>query len=140
MKNEQSEQHIKKLFKTHGTVKPHKDFTSQVMQSIESVSPEKVSDMREKKWDGMILATAGALAFGGLLYFFIFGNGVHIWGEYDPIMLPVMKNIWISLKEIITSFKISSVTIVILAGIISILTAERVLRKIQSGKSTIHLV
>lgn len=140
MNMQNTDKELKKLFKEYASIQPPDNFTNQVLQSIESRQTEKAVNYSFFKQDFSIGIIAGLLAITGIIYILIFTDGAMVWSEYDPIMYPIFKNIWINLKEAISSIKVSSVTIVIIAGIVSLFMAERLIRKIQSNRSSINLL
>jgi hypothetical protein len=140
MNTQNTEDHLKKIFKAHGTIEPKVDMTEQIMRSIQGIPLESSIERKEMGWYRWALIITGIISIGGLIYYFIFGNGHSVIGEFNPILLPVFKNIWINLQEVFDSFEVSSITIVILAGLFSLFMIERLLRKIQSGKGALHLI
>ncbi|MCB2221520.1 MAG: hypothetical protein KQI35_14065 [Bacteroidetes bacterium] len=140
MNTQNTENNLKKIFKAHGTVEPKTDITEQIMRSIQGIPIETAAERKEMGWYRWALVITGVISIAGLIYYFIFGNGHSVMGEFNPILIPVFKNIWINLKEVFDSFKVSSITIVILAGMVSLFMIERLLKKIQSGRGALHII
>lgn len=140
MNKQNNDINLEKLFRSHGTIEPNARLTENIMQAIEASDEKTTTAISETYGAKYFFVIPAILAFAGFVYFFVFGNGVLIWSEYDPILFPIFKSIWLSLKDIFLSFKVSSVTIIILGGLGSLFMVERILRKLQSARSSMHLI
>jgi len=121
---------IKKLIGETKLESPSIDFTQRVMTDIENLSREPVSitDFIISKIWYLILAVMIVVVIAGVLYFTP-GSRELILREYRPLLFDLPQIVINNFRNLFSSVKISSVTVVILISIASIFAADRFVRK-----------
>jgi hypothetical protein len=121
---------IKKLIGETKLESPSIDFTQRVMTDIENLSREPVSitDFIISKIWYLILAVMIVVVIAGVLYFTP-GSRELILREYRPLLFDLPQIVINNFRNLFSSVKISSVTVVILISIASIFAAEQFVRK-----------
>jgi hypothetical protein len=121
---------IKKLIGETKLESPSIDFTQRVMTDIENLSREPVSitDFIISKIWYLILAVMIVVVIAGVLYFTP-GSRELILREYRPLLFDLPQIVINNFRNLFSSVKISSVTVVILISIASIFAADQFVRK-----------
>ena len=129
---------LKEIVKKSGHEYPSDRFTDNVMKAVREAhipqpSAEQVSWFRS---GGFITVLAVILGTTAVAYFFyLYGNILFV-KDIDPVFGTVLKDLYHNLTEIIDAIKISSITMVIIGGLIILLGLEYFLRKFQSTKNS----
>ncbi len=121
---------LKKLFGNIKIESPSIDFTQRVMIDIEDLSDENISLkelIRSKVWY-LILAIMVVIVIAGVLYFTP-GSREAISQEYRPMLFDVPQIVINNFRNLFSSIKLSSVTVVILISIGSIFIADQFIRR-----------
>jgi hypothetical protein len=142
MNNDNIEHRLKELFTKHGKLNPHDGFTDRVMGKINDLPIPAVSSSfaKEGKSNWIILTSVSVIALIALIYYFSM-TGVSFFSvEFKPVLLPVFEKLFTSFKGLLGSFKISSVTIIIILSIISVFAADQLIRRFQSHKNSLSIL
>ncbi len=126
---------FRKLFQKTGLESPSPGFTSALMRKIEQMEPssEHVSDNSvSNSWFwGIFITILAGLGLSSMYYFDI---GL-LPDSFKPILSPVFESIYHSFKSIFENIEISSTTLVIILGFVSIVGIERILNKLKVTKN-----
>jgi hypothetical protein len=121
---------FKKLVGETKLESPSVDFTKRVMLDIENLSSEPVSItgfLISKIWY-LILAVMIVVVIAGVLYFTP-GSREVILKEYRPLLFDIPQLVINNFRNLFSSVKLSSVTVVILISIASVFAADQFIRK-----------
>ncbi len=109
---------------------PSIDFTHRVMTDIENLENESVSItgfILSKIWY-VVLAVMIIAVVAGVLYFTP-GSREIISKEYRPLIFDIPQIVLNNFRNLLSSVKVSSVTVVILISIASVFIADQLVRK-----------
>ena len=121
---------LKQLFEETQLESPSDDFTGRVMVDIENLGNESVSITEwilSKIWY-LVLAVMILVVVAGVLYFTP-GSREIISKEYRPLLFDIPQIVLNNFRNLFSSIKLSSVTVVILISIGSIFIADQFVRK-----------
>lgn len=128
---------LKEFIQKSDLESPSDGFTIGVMKKIEHITvehPLQMSIFRKlRNWYIVIFSGIAALAY--TVYYFIHSNLQFIYGDYDPMMVPVFKKLFLSFKELLPDLKISSFTIVIILAIMSLFLIDRLINRFRTRKN-----
>jgi predicted neutral ceramidase superfamily lipid hydrolase len=117
---------------------PSADFTSRVMQKINEVAPEPSLSSKLikhiKSWYFIAMAFIFGIAY--TLYYFTDGKWELVATDFDPVIFPIFKKIFVSLTGLFHSIQISSFTIVVILSIAALFIIDRLLNKFRTGRQT----
>jgi len=133
MEDIQFDRHLKKFFKRTGLMNPSPDFTQQVMERIYQLPVEmtQATNKTERLKDWLLFLTLGVVGLLATAWYFISYNNVSFEmpkPEYWPLFEKIVDN----LSGIIASFRVSSITVAVIAAIIFVFATDFVIKKIQS--------
>ena len=133
---EREDEILKKIFRESGLDVPSDDFTGRVMNKIEVVTVEQrpQASLLKKLRDWYLPVFTGIVALG--LSVFYLSDNYQIFPEnYDPLIVPVFKKIFLGFQELVPELKISSFTIVIILSIAGLFLLDRLISRFKTKSS-----
>jgi hypothetical protein len=128
---------LKGFIQKSGLESPSDGFTSRVIRKIENEVAEQPLQMniyrKLRSWYIVIFSGIAAVAY--TVYYFIHSNLQFISGDYDPMIIPVFKKLFLSFKELLPGLKVSSFTVVIILAITGLFLIDRLINKFRTRKN-----
>jgi len=127
---------LKKLIQKSDPENPSPSFTGEVMKKIELIDDQK-EETRSFPFNFNFWYFVAGIGFIGILYviyFFLSRDSNFLGLNFDPAVIPFFKSILQSFIGIFKSFKISSLTIIIIAAIALLFVIDQILRRSQASK------
>ncbi len=116
---------------------PSDGFTSRVMNKIENDVVEQPLQMtiyrKLRSWYIVIFSGIAAIVY--TVYYFIHNNLQFIIGDYDLMIIPVFKKLFLSFKELLPGLKVSSFTVVIILAITGLFLIDRLINRFRTRKN-----
>jgi hypothetical protein len=127
---------IRKLIQKSDPENPSSSFTEDVMKKIEMLDDQKQESksftFNFNYW--YFVAAIGMIGVLYVVYYFLSRENILAFQNFDPAVMPFIEGILKSFSGIFESFKISSLTIIIIAAIAMLFVIDQVLRRSQAGK------
>jgi len=125
---------FRKLFQKTGLDSPSPEFTPELMKKIEQLEQSSAfsSDknaLNSWYW-GIFIAILTSIGLSIMYYY----NISLLPDSFKSILSPVFESIYHSFKSIFETIRISSTTLVIIVGFVSIVGIERILNKLKVTK------
>jgi len=134
---DKSEDFLKDFIQKLDLESPSDGFTSRVMNKIENEVAEQSLQMniyrKLRSWYIAIFSAIAAIAY--TVYYFIHSNLQFFIGDYDLMIIPVFKKLFLSFKELLPGLKVSSFTVVIILAITGLFLIDRLINRFRTRKN-----
>jgi hypothetical protein len=133
MEDQQFDRQLKNFFKRTGLLDPSPDFTQKVMGRIHQLPVEiaQAGKISEGTKDWVLFLAMGVVGVLATVWYFLSYN--NIFSDIPkPEYWPLFEKITDSLSGIFSSFRVSSITVSVIAAIILVFAADFAIKKLQS--------
>ncbi len=115
---------------------PSADFTKIVMHKVNAVAvqPSFYQQLLQKIKGWYLLALAGTGAVIYAIRYLLQSDSKLLSEDFNPLILPVFKKMFLSFSGLFQSMQVSSFTIVIIAAIVGLVLIDRLISKIKAGR------
>jgi len=132
---------LKEIIKKSGIEMPSDQFTGNVMKSLRgAVSENLIEKNPALTFPGLLIGISIALLIAALIYFFMYYGNFLLVKEFDPIFTPVLKDFYQYIAEIFNSFRVSSITIVIIGGCLVLIGLDYFFRRLNLFRKTYFII